>query len=999
MAIKPVDERIEAMVGNNPLLSPDPVESDATEPVQVAGVVSGLKGLIKTGKQVFDEGQAAKQVQEADKVVDAIPEPTPSGVEGLPTQTPQTQPKTDELTTPKPPEEPLKNIQDTEAKLDEYNRIVGDMPTTGAPPSTIMNLGRIDGPDAFKQAVEGLAQSSGLQIRRLTQEATIAQAKAKGLKLEVLNDLEALAKQYGELPVELVQYRLAAYENSQQFFELAKKAYAGGEMDDATKAQLLYLYNRQSGINSGYLALRTAAAQATAAGNIKITPAMAKNTIQQAGDVQIPAVSSKEMMDMVANPDVDKGLKQLVEAMVQLSDDGAKEGLLNKASKLGLVQDLWDRTWKNGLLSGLGTHVVNLTSSVSFLGSSVATRALAGGIGTVRRGLGGTAEVELGEAAAQLAGFVHASRDAMRMGWVALKTGTTREMREGSDLLSDAGQRLEGQYHILDARDYGVENEMLIKGINGWANFVTLLGGRPIMAMDEAIKTIAYRGELYAQSHRAGMQAERAAIDAGKTAEEAKQANLDAMGSVLGNPPDDIDEMAKDFGHMVTFSRKLTGASAKIQELAQDHLVGRIIMPFVKTPIWVGSESLQHSPFAALSKQWRQDVQAGGAKRELAIAKMGMGSMLMVGAGSMVADGRMTGGGPGDTNLRKIYLDSGWKPYSFVFQEGEWDKEFTSYLSNAGIDPSIGKDGKLYVPFRGIDPIAGPMAMIADAIEYARYEDDEDQVGQVVLGAVWGLYGYIGQLPVLTAISSIAGSFTATIPNPKHAFKSAIDGLIATGINYVVEGSGLGVFSGARAMVERGVDPNKRMTAESPNMQTGVKGFYEGLNRSIARTPFLSDSLPKQYDYLGEEMMDVDPSAPWLASTTGIRFSTTKQRPADKAMIQLGMPIKKPDMNVSIGGVNIKLEVDEYAHMMKTLGTIRDNSGNLLKDAIWKEYTRPGFADDDLNVQQDTIKAAYQSFTKAAQGELLTQSKFAAGLQRRVEAAQAKRPRLGNYAK
>jgi hypothetical protein len=165
-------------------------------------------------------------------------------------------------------------------------------------------------------------------------------------------------------------------------------------------------------------------------------------------------------------------------------------------------------------------------------------------------------------------------------------------------------------------------------------------------------------------------------------------------------------------------------------------------MPFVKTPIWIGSESLQHSFFAPLSKQWRQDIKAGGAKRELAIAKMGMGSMMMLGVGSYVADGSITGGGPGNTNLRKIYLDSGWRPYSFVFQAGEWDKEFTSYLSSVGIDPSIGKDGKLYVPFRGIDPIAGPMAMMADAVEYARYEDDEDKVAQVVLGAVWGLYDY-----------------------------------------------------------------------------------------------------------------------------------------------------------------------------------------------------------------------------------------------------------------
>ena len=205
----------------------------------------------------------------------------------------------------------------------------------------------------------------------------------------------------------------------------------------------------------------------------------------------------------------------------------------------------------------------------------------------------------------------------------------------------------------------------------------------------------------------------------------------------------------------------------------------------------------------------------------------------------------------------------------------------------------------------------------------------------------------------------------------------------------------VGVFNSARAMIERVEDPFKRMTAESPNMPTGLKGFYEGLNRSIARTPFLSSSLPQQYDYLGEPMTDLDPAAPW--STVGIRISYTKQRPADKVMIQLGLPIKKPDMSITAGGVNIKLEVDEYAHMMKTLGTIRDSAGNKVKDAIWARYTSPGFEMDDLNVQQDNIREVYQGFTKAAQGELLTESKFASRIQRRVEEAQRKLPRLGNY--
>lgn len=1008
MAIKPIADRLESMVGNNPLLSPEPADlaSDtATEPIQVAGTISALKGLISTGKSVFSEGKTARKAIESAKAVDAPPAVNAPGTEGLPPTPAQVQPNTGALTTPKEPVVPLRDIPDTQVRLDEYNRIVGDMPVSGAPPVTMMNLGRIDGPDAFKQSAEALIRSSGWQIERKTHEQLLAEARNTGVALDALNDIDGMMKKYGALPRELVSFRLASYQNAQEFFELAKKAHAGGEIDDATKAQLLYLYNRQSGYNSLYLALRTATAQATAAGNIQITPAMAADIIRNAGDIRMPAVSSKEMMDMVANPEVDKGLKELVEAVVQLSDDGAKEGLLNKASKLGLVKDLWDRTWKNGLLSGLGTHVINLTSSATFLASSVATRALAGTIGTVRRGLGGTAEVELGEAGAQIAGMIHASRDALRLGWVALKTGTTREMRAGQDILSDAGQRLEGQYNIFDARKYGYENETFIKGVNGWANFVTLLGGRPIMAMDEVFKTVGYRAELYAQAHRAAMQAERAAIDAGKTAEEAKQIQLEKMGEILGNPPDDIDEVAKDFGHMITFSRKLTGASARVQELAQDHLVGRIILPFVKTPIWVGSESMQHSAFAPLSKQWRADIKAGGAKRELAMAKWGMGSMLMMGVGSYVADGRVTGGGPGDTNLRRIMFDSGWRPYSFVLQQEEWDESLVTYLRSLRIDPSVGEGGKLYIPYRGIDPIAGPMAMMADAVEYARYEDDQDKVGQVVLGAAWGLYGYIGQLPFLQGISSIAGAFSATVPNPKHAFRSAIDSIVGTGINYAIEGSPVGVFNSARAMIERGVDPYKRMTAESPNMPTGIKGFYEGLNRSIARTPFLSDSLPMQYDYLGEPMLDIDPMAPWWVSSAGIRVSYTKQRLADKVMIQLGMPIKKPDMNIAVGkkafggSVNIKLEPDEYAFMMNMLGKITNEYGQNVNDAIWAQFSQEGFDQHPLNVRQDLIRDAYSKFTKAAQDELVMNSAFSDAIQKRVEDAQRDLPVLGNYSR
>ena len=997
MAIQPLDQRLSGILPaaeeaapelqDSPLVPPE-TEQAILEPTQVAVLGSGLRFLAKEGDKLIQSGKKAAEI------VDAVPPsaappvpPSPAAVKPAPVKAPAA-PK-------KPTPAPAANAPE---QLQKFEEALPTAQATGTPPDTLINLDRIDGPEDFKKTVDALATATGVKVERVSFEQLIADAKAKGLGQDLIMDLDAMRKQYGELPTDVVSLRLASYQSAQDFYKLAREAYLKPD-DKDLMAQMLNMISKHAAITDTYVGVRTRAAQATAAGNIQITKGKAAGIFDGTENVRVPGVNDAEMKAMLDDPEVAPNLKILVEKFVQLTDDGAREGLLNKVSKVGIIKDLWDRTWKNGLLSGTGTHIVNLSSNTTFLASSVATRAIAGAIGTGKRAVGLNAEVELGEAGAMVAGMISAFREGMGLGWTALKTGTTREMREGLDVLSDAGQKLEGQYQIFDAKDYGFENETLIKGINAYANFVTLLGGRPIMGMDEVFKTMGYRAELYAQAFRAQKQANRAALEAGADAGEAELQGLSRMAEILGDPPKEIDDAANDYAQMITFSRQLTGSYAKIQELSQDHLVGRIILPFVKTPTWVASESVQHSLFAPLSKQWKQDYNAGGAKRELAVAKWGMGSVLMIGVSSYVADGRITGGGPGDTNLRNIYMASGWRPYSFVFQKDEWDEEFAGYLRGLKIDPSVGKDGKLYVPFRGIDPIAGPMAMMADAVEYARYEDDQDMVAQVMIGSLWGLYSYVGQQPFLQGISSIAGAFSQTIPNPKAAFRNALDSIVSAGTQYAIEGSPVGVFSSARAMIERGTDNVKRMTAESPNLQTGIKGFYEGLNKVLGKTPFLSDSLPEQYDYLGEVMTDVDPANPWLASTSGIRFSNDKQRPADKAMIQLGMSIKKPDMAINMNSVSVKLEVEEYAYMMRQLGMVTDGDGNTLKDAIAEKFKSPAFQMLDKDDRQIEMRDLYGSFVKAAQAELVENSKFSTSIQMRLEAATNRQPRLGIYNK
>lgn len=969
MALKPLSERLNEMSGTDgakqeqgapeldvvPALSKEsmanvqPLEYeipdvDTSQDVQVASLTGGfVKGVSK----MFSK--ETKDV--ALKGADAIDEALPKAITAVTETAPVVIPKAKGIPQPKTIEEFQKNLPQAKSE--------------GAPPNILTNLDRIEGPEDFKKAVDALNMTSGVQVEKVSFEDLQKIAVERGFGTSFLGEMTDIKAMYGDIAPDIMRLRFASYNNATIFTELLKKS-ADNPLDMDAKSSLLYHLNLHAAITDTYVSVRSGAARATAAGNIII-----------------PAKSSDEIKALLANPEVDQGLKDLAGKMNQLLEKSQQEGLVDKVSKVGLVMDLWDRTWKNGLLSGLGTHVVNASSNITFLASSIATRQLAGFVGAGKRAMGMAGEAEMGEAAAMIAGIVHSYRDAFRLGWTALKTGTTREMREGMDIASDAGKKIEGQYGVFDAKDYGLEDELIVKGINGYAQFVTLLGGRPIMAMDEIFKTIGYRAELYAQSYRSMMKANRKAIADGLTPEEADKAGIDAMGQMLGNPPKEIDALAEDYSHMITFSRALTGTARQIQEISQDHLVGRIILPFVKTPTWIISESTQHSPFAPMSKQWRADFQAGGAKRELALAKMGMGSMVMIGAGSMVADGRMTGSGPGNTQLRKQYLASGWKPYSFVFQSGEWDSEFSDWLKSVNIDPSIGTDGKLYVPFRGIDPIAGPLSMIADAVEYARYEDDQDLVGEVILGAGYGLYNYVGQSSFMQSLSSITGAFSQNIENPKASFRAAIDAFVKQGASYAIEGSPAGIFNSARGMVARTIDPTARDASADPNLSTGEKGFYEAWNTYKSKTPGLSDDLPAGYDMFGETKHRADPSAPYATTMTGIRYQTSKQREVDKIVIGLGMPLSMPKRSISVGEdgekVMIKLKPEEYQFLLKSIGQVTmpstDSSGKQsnvgVQDAIVGIAKTEAFKSADKDVQQGMISDIYNDYVGMAVEQLL----------------------------
>ena len=90
----------------------------------------------------------------------------------------------------------------------------------------------------------------------------------------------------------------------------------------------------------------------------------------------------------------------------------------------------------------------------------------------------------------------------------------------------------------------------------------------------------------------------------------------------------------------------------------------KVFLPFVRTPTNLLKFALERSPAAPLLKEWRADFMAGGARRDLAIAKMLLGTGLGMTIYEGALHGMVSGSPPSDSNKARLLYADGWQPYS-----------------------------------------------------------------------------------------------------------------------------------------------------------------------------------------------------------------------------------------------------------------------------------------------------------------------------------------------
>lgn len=513
------------------------------------------------------------------------------------------------------------------------------------------------------------------------------------------------------------------------------------------------------------------------------------------------------------------GANQIDAAMARYSDlpKGPKRaGYIKGTTLLAKLTDANHEMWINWILSNPWTQVKNVVGTGSIVVANLGEM----GVTATRQApyplFGRQPDVTFGDMRAHTFGLYMSMDEAFgaagRGFWNREDPVIGAEM---SIYDRNIGQNVKGNARRDPFSAEGFEATNFKRTIDFLGNVAT--GGRvPIrmlQAGDAFWKTVTYRASLFEQAYR------QARLD-GKYGEEFSEFVAD----FVFHPPAAAAKQAADFANYATLQSRMEGWLRNLQKGVGGR-VGRILIPFFKTPangmIYFG----EHGPLAPMFKRYRGAIEQGGAQAAQARTRWAVGTGAMVMLAFEYEKGSFTGSLSSDPNIREAYRRMGVTPYSI-------------------------RVGDEYVMYRDFEPLSTIVGFVADALEVVGHPDMEDSDAlQVAIGAALS----IGDNLVNKQFMSGLSLFMDAMKSPAGA-KRMVD---------QYRRSYAPMSSGAN-QVRKWIDPVRRLHA-------GLKDEY------MSRLPGLSDDLPAKRDLWGRPIAETFIVSPY------------KPNPIDEEIVRLGL--------------------------------------------------------------------------------------------------------------
>ena len=695
-----------------------------------------------------------------------------------------------------------------------------------------------------------------------------------------------------------------------------------------------------------------------------------RNFIEDTGADEIDETFNK-IFDLVEKGDEEAALS-LTRLTKYLHIAGGNPEVLKKMIKKGFIErgvEFTNEIYINSILSGPPTHVVNILST----GLNTLIKPLTQSAGAFKV----TATDSFGKKVfrpefnteefikgwKQFIYMYQSLGDAFNVAGKAFKVN--ENVLDRAAMVQDA-RRVSRNINGQDVTNFADSNVLTRNAIKPFIDFtnadawlpsiynnfrrINSFGSRLLITEDEFYKQVNFRAYVKADAWEKGVKAGKTGNALTEYIEQQSNKVFDIVdtGSTKGLPPSitDLYKKAKDYAAEVTFTKDLPqdGFGKTIQNFA-NHPFGRLIVPFVRTPINIFKTQLRFIPGFnyALLGEYRRALKstdpsvAARARGEMYLGG-GFTSMALLLARDIdnpMAEVSFTGGGPNTVGFGDVIEQNrllvkqkraeGWQPYSFRFLVRDKNGEVVMTKS--------GKPKYKYISYKRLDPWSGIFMLLGD------YADIEGQIGQQQRNdfAVAMTVAIARNLTDRTFVSGIT-EFAEAIHNP-FKLQTLLSRRVANIVNPV---------SSFGRSVNKAIDKTKLDTSFYPKgseeMFTGVRSFLNELAKTV---PLYNADLQPDRNWLtgavieypngvGPDIFDV--LNPFTATNTKDNLVLTV---INDLNISLQPPKKFFFREQGVEGTGIELDNDQYADYIKHLAFDTKIDGKRLIVKLFEELNKP----------------------------------------------------------
>ncbi len=502
------------------------------------------------------------------------------------------------------------------------------------------------------------------------------------------------------------------------------------------------------------------------------------------------------------------------------------------------------QVWINALLSSPATHLANITGNALNIPLTLAERAMQAGIG---RATGSADAAIMAEAPAVLYGLLTGFRDGLRL---AARTYGD----DGAAVAEMIGRQDLPRQGAISSAAWGVDaGSGLGRGLDFLGHQVVSAPGRAMGAEDAFFKSLIFRMELHGQAIR---QATRE-VPLRPDGSHDTAAIGARMAEIMRHPPESVVTAAADQALYRTFNRAAGPIAQRLLALRNSDSPGwnlgmAAVLPFVRTPANLFSYGLERTPLAPMVGQWRAEVAAGGARRDDALARVALGSLILAHTYQMAEQDVVSGYGPRDPRERQAWLRTGAQPYSV-------------------------RIGDAWVPFNRLDPYGFMLGFAADLRELMDRRDlgerEEVEVSRMIAAGVAMASNALGERSFFRGVASLAEAIDNRQPSAERWAGQTMSSLLVPGIV---------------AAAGQAIDPTQYDRGQ---------GWIAGRLAGLAADP----GIPRR-NLWGEVMQrpGVETLGAVGAAISPIRPTTQGGRPIDREMQRLAMGVDAVDSNGSV---------------------------------------------------------------------------------------------------